>query len=175
MVTHDFSKYSNEELAINLDRMESKKDIGPETLIIGLLDHDQKLAELRLEIQGRLLRSSLSNAVLLNQKVADLYDLMPMGYISIHDDLTIIEINLVLARYIGVPREELLGKNFSDYVVDANSLSSICSQKDSKIDTIISDINIKGQDGTTLSAVLLGVKKGNENRCLSGLIFPTTD
>lgn len=77
------------------------------------LIHDLHVHQVELEMQNRELREAQRRLEEATLRYADLYDFAPVGYCTLGPEGNIREINLMGARLLGRPREDLLGKPFA--------------------------------------------------------------
>jgi len=71
-----------------------------------------QLHQIELETQNAELRQARDQADLARQKYNDLYDLAPVGYLTLDSDGAIRDVNLTGASLLGVERSLLLGRRF---------------------------------------------------------------
>ena len=87
---------------------------SPEETI--LLLHELKVHQIELEIQNEELRCAQEELEAERERYFDLYDLAPVGYLSIDANRRIIGANLTAATMLGVERNALLHKPLSQFV-----------------------------------------------------------
>lgn len=80
-------------------------------LVEGLKQH-----QIELELQARDLSVARESSEENRQKYQDLYDLAPVGYLTLDAGGNITEVNLTMARMLGVERGKLIGTPFSRYI-----------------------------------------------------------
>ena len=73
--------------------------------------------QLELEVHIRALQEAQRQLEAYRDRYVDLYDLAPLGYVTLDDEGYIQEINLAGARLLGAELAELVGYPFTDFVV----------------------------------------------------------
>jgi len=76
-----------------------------------------ELHHIELEMQNEELREAQRNLEESRQQFRDLYDLAPVGYLTLDRHETIIQANLTVATMLGVTRDQLVGERFCRFVV----------------------------------------------------------
>ncbi len=116
MIPHDLEALSKPELIRELKKLLTASphlaSTGDQVESERLL-HNLRVHQLELEMQNRELREA---QVLLEEsrnRYADLYDFAPIGYCTLDPGGGIQEINLTGATLLGIPRDELTGRQFS--------------------------------------------------------------
>lgn len=95
----------------NPDAGPDVSDIAPEKLIEELHIH-----QIELEMQNEDLRLARENAERIQAKYVDLYEHLPVGYLTLAENLKIIEANLTAALLLEVEKSQLLQHPFTDFV-----------------------------------------------------------
>jgi PAS domain S-box-containing protein len=72
--------------------------------------------QIELEMQNEDLRQAQLDLEAARDKYTDLYDFAPVGYFSMSDKGSILDANLVCASMLGMEREKLTGKRFSQFI-----------------------------------------------------------
>jgi PAS domain-containing protein len=91
---------------------------APEELAAGV--HELRVNQIELEMQTEeLLRAQLELEEQ-RAKYFDLFDLAPVGYLTINEKGIVGEANLTAARLLGVERQNLDGQRFSAFVFAAD-------------------------------------------------------
>src|SRR5512142_816889 len=78
--------------------------------------HELQVHQVELEAQNQELREAHQLLEESRNRYADLYDLAPVGYVTLNPKLLIQEINLPGAALLGIERTRLIGLPFSLYV-----------------------------------------------------------
>jgi PAS domain S-box-containing protein len=71
--------------------------------------HDLQARQIELELRNRELRETQAELEALRDRYADLYDIAPVGYLTLDRRGWLIDVNLKAAELLGCPRERLLG------------------------------------------------------------------
>jgi PAS domain-containing protein len=92
---------------------------------ISLQDVESLVYELRtfqieLEMQNEELLRAQEELEASRSRYADLYDFAPIGYFTFDKSGLIMEVNLTGARLLGVDRQWLINKPFSNFVIKDN-------------------------------------------------------
>ena len=85
------------------------------------LIHELEVHQVELEQQNQELRRSQSELEGLRKKYFDLYDLAPIGYVTLDQKGLIREINLIGAALLGTERRRLNGRRFARFVAQPES------------------------------------------------------
>ncbi len=93
------------------------KDLSemPPEKIAGLI-HELKVHQVELEMQNDELRRVQAELEKTSDKYSHLYDLAPIGYLTISDKGMILEANLTCASMLGIERRLLIGMPFSRFI-----------------------------------------------------------
>ncbi|MBI5590128.1 MAG: PAS domain S-box protein [Deltaproteobacteria bacterium] len=75
-----------------------------------------KIYQIELEIQNDELRGTQARLEESQLKYFELYDVAPVGYVTMNSKGVILEINLTAADLLGFPRSQLISKNFSRFI-----------------------------------------------------------
>lgn len=78
--------------------------------------HELRVRQLELEMQNDELRRARHDLEATRDRYVDLYNLAPVGYLSLNDQGIVEEANLTCATLLGVSRNELVGQPFSRFV-----------------------------------------------------------
>lgn len=79
--------------------------------------HELRVHQIELEMQNEELRRAQAELESSQARYFDLYDLAPVGYITINDKGLILQANLTAANLLGVARSDLVRKPFSGFIV----------------------------------------------------------
>jgi PAS domain S-box-containing protein len=80
------------------------------------LVHELKVRQIELERQNEELRRAQETITETGNRYADLYDFAPVGYVTLDPQGLINDLNLMAARLLGAPRDNLLHKPFILFV-----------------------------------------------------------
>lgn len=81
------------------------------------LMHDLQVHQIELQQQNEELRRAQIALEASHARYFDLYDLAPVGYLTVADNGLILEANLSVATLLGLPRAELVRQPLSRYIV----------------------------------------------------------
>ncbi|MGM0601560.1 MAG: ATP-binding protein [Candidatus Rifleibacteriota bacterium] len=95
----------------NPDSGADVSEMSPERLIEELHIH-----QIELEMQNEELRLARENAERTQAKYIDLYDFAPVGYLTLKENLKIIEANLTATKLLGIERSQILHQPFTNFV-----------------------------------------------------------
>ncbi len=87
------------------------------------LVHELQVHQVELETQNQALRETRQELEASLKNYADLFDMGPIGYSSLTDTGSILEINLAGADLLGYPRDELIDKRFGLFVAPRDRLT----------------------------------------------------
>lgn len=82
------------------------------------LFHELRVHQIELEMQNDELRKTRDSLEISRAKYFDLYDLAPVGYLTLDSKGLILEANLTSANILGLPRENLVNQPFSRFIKD---------------------------------------------------------
>ena len=80
------------------------------------LVYELQVYQVELELQNEQLREAQFELSASRDRLADLYDFAPVGYLTLDTAGQVIEANLAAASMLGIDRESLLRARFSDFV-----------------------------------------------------------
>lgn len=81
------------------------------------LIHELRTHQIELELQNEELRQTEEKLLAIQEKFSDLYDFVPVGYLTISYKGMIQEANLTAAVMLGVAREHLIMQPFSAFIL----------------------------------------------------------
>lgn len=93
--------------------VKSPREADPVKLI-----HELQVHQIELEMQTQGLADALAEAEALRAKYQDLYELAPVGYLTLSEDGRIVELNRCAARLLGRQAPALVGRKLHDFVKD---------------------------------------------------------
>lgn len=139
----------------------------------------EELHNSQREVEGlnEVLRKLQERLDASRKKYADLYDFAPIGYFSLDQKGTIVEVNLTGANMLGLDRRLLINKPFSTFVDKddydvfqihrTNVFKELCH--------LTCEIKLKRKDGTTFSAQLQSIAvedtTGDLSQCRTAVIY----
>jgi PAS domain-containing protein len=134
--------------------------------------HELQVHQIELEMQNDELLRAYETAESALRKYTMLYDLAPMGYITLKSDGTISELNFTAAEMLGEKRFSLINSKFKLFISDESKPVF------NKFFTNVFSRNAKescevmlGYDGAPLSKVYIeGVIAGDEHECLLSIV-----
>jgi PAS domain S-box-containing protein len=83
-----------------------------------MLLEDLSLHQTELEMQNEELKRAQAVIEESRERLSDLYDFAPVGYLTVDRNGVIEEANLTAAALLGTPRQELIGKPFFSFVLE---------------------------------------------------------
>ena len=134
--------------------------------------HELQVHQIELEMQNEELRQAYETAETALKKYTMLYDLSPMGYLTLESDGTIHELNFTAADILGERRFGLVGSNFILYIYKDskpefnNFLSKVFTSHAKESCKVM-----LGYDNTPLCMVYMeGIVTGDDNKCLLSVV-----
>ena len=98
------------------DRQRSDvRDLSPERITDTV--HELRVHQIELELQNEELRRTQQELDEARTRYFDLYDLAPVGYVTVDESGLIVEANLTAAALFGRPKSALFKRPFSTFVV----------------------------------------------------------
>ena len=132
--------------------------------------HDLQVHQIELELQNEELRRAQDALEISRERYFDLYDLAPVGYLTIDERGLILEANLTGARLLDVTRSALVRQPFGRFVnrEDADKYYLHCKQlfKTGVEESL--EVRLMRHDGTSFSAWLetaVASDAGGERAC----------
>ncbi|MBK6327019.1 MAG: response regulator [Chloroflexi bacterium] len=144
-----------EEIAANLPQQAD--DLSSESM--HALLHELQVHQLELEMQNEELRRTQIELEISRARYFDLYDLAPLGYVTVSESGLILEANLTLANLLGVTRSGMVKRPFSHFIFPTDQdIYYFYRQKVSDDrPTQACELRLKHADDTTFWAELTGV------------------
>ncbi len=93
---------------------EDMKSMSPEETLRML--HDLQVHQIELELQNEELRRAQTELTTMRERYFSLYDLAPVGYVTISNQGMILEANFTAASLLGVTRGTLAGQSISRFI-----------------------------------------------------------
>jgi PAS domain S-box-containing protein len=85
-----------------------------------LLLHELRVHQIELEMQNEELRRAQEELAASQATHVELFDLAPIGYITLSDKNIVLKANLTAARLLGVERAALVGAPFTSFILPAD-------------------------------------------------------
>jgi len=79
--------------------------------------HELQVHQIELELQNEELRQAEAQLAEVRARYFDLYDLSPVGFVTISEQELLLETNLTITTLLGVPRKDLIKQPFSRFVL----------------------------------------------------------
>jgi len=163
-------------LRIEAERLLNENQIAADRLIIETdtkkLVHELQVHQIELEMQNDELRQAYLTAETALKKYTMLYDLAPMGYLTLDRNGTISELNFTAAEMIGERRFSLENTNFKLFVSEKSK--PVFNQFFHKVYTSNSKESceiVLGNDNNPLCQVYLeGIVSDDNYLCLLSLV-----
>jgi PAS domain S-box-containing protein len=112
----DLRKRAEEKARLKAGQMpEDQRELPPEEA--RLLLHDLRVHQIELEMQNEELRRAQVELEASRARYFDLYDLAPVGYLTLSDEGQILEANLAAARLLGAERSLLAGQPLTHFIL----------------------------------------------------------
>ena len=139
------------------------------------LIHELEVHQIELEMQNEELRQAQQELEAARDRYADLYDIAPIGYITVGKDGLILEANLTAAGLLGIDRGDLVHQTLSRFITlqsqDAWYLHYRQVMRDATSQSI--ELQLQRPDGATFDAQLESIAtlddQGNRHQCRTTL------
>ena len=138
--------------------------------------HELRVHQIELELQNEELRRAREELEVSRARYFDLYDLAPVGYLSLNDDGLIVEVNLTFALMLGRvgARAELVRQSLSRFIVheDWGTYSLHWKELADSRQPQTCDLRMVRDDGTQFWARLAMTAPGSEGgpACLVAVV-----
>lgn len=118
--------------------------------------HELRIHQIELEMQNEELRSAQNKLLALQERYFDLYDLAPVGYMTLSQQSIIQETNLAAAVLLGFSRSSLIGIPISKFIVqeDQDIYYFVKNQLFKTHEIQTTEIRMTNQEGTIFWAHL---------------------
>ena len=80
--------------------------------------HELQIRQIELESQNEELRGAQNQLEAIRARYYDLYEMAPVGYVTTSQNGLILEANLTAATLLGIPRDSLSSKHFSQFILN---------------------------------------------------------
>jgi PAS domain-containing protein len=134
--------------------------------------HELQVHQIELEMQNEELRKAYETAEAALKKYTMLYDLSPMGYLTLESNGTIAELNFTAADMLGERRFGLAGSNFKLYISEGSK--TVFNEFFSKVFTSNEKESCEvmlGYDDNLLGQVYMeAIAIGDEQKCLLSVV-----
>lgn len=120
------------------------------------LFHELRVQQIQLEMQNEELRRAHAELEATRARYFDLYDLAPVGYLTLSDKGVILEANLTAANFLGVSRCTLTKRHLAPFLYkeDQDSFYLHCKQGGCQCEPYMCETRMVRQDGTVFWAQL---------------------
>ncbi|MFA6957502.1 MAG: ATP-binding protein [Thermoanaerobaculia bacterium] len=105
------------------ERMKARggsREVLPAVDEVERLVHDLRVHQVELEMQNEELRNIQEQLVAERGRYFDLFELAPVGYLTVDGDGAIVEANLTAASLLGLSRAEIVGRQLTSFIVSAD-------------------------------------------------------
>ena len=143
--------------------LENLAALSPETLRASL--HELRVHQIELEMQNEEMLRSQEKLAASRARYFDLYDLAPVGYITVSEQGLILEANLTAATLLGRERAALVGQRLSAFISkEGQDLYYRCRKNLSDPrEPLDCDLRMVRHDGASFSAHLKVAAARDEN------------
>lgn len=126
--------------------------------------HELRVHQIELEMQNEELRRAQLALDISRARYFDLYDLAPVGYVTVSADGKIVEANLRASAMLLTPRDELMHMSLSHFIVAAHQDSYYLHRRAVRPggDVQMCELRMKQRDGTEFWARLESVAADGE-------------
>jgi PAS domain-containing protein len=171
---HDFA--DPHALRMKAEELLKQKQLEADKLMketdVKKLVHELQVHQIELEMQNEELRQAYERAETALKKATMLYDLSPLGYLTIDQEGIIEELNFTAADMLGERRFGVVGSNFRLFLTDESK---------SVFDHFLKDVFQKNQKGscevmlgydTTIMCHIYieGIVTGDDQKCLLSVV-----
>jgi PAS domain S-box-containing protein len=111
-MTNDLRKQAEAKLALSPEPLKATSHTEIKRLL-----HELRVHQIELEMQNEELRSDQAEIEIGRTRYFDLYDLAPVGYVTVGEKGLILEANLTAASLLGVNRAALVRQPFSRFIL----------------------------------------------------------
>ncbi|AFL74508.1 PAS domain S-box/diguanylate cyclase (GGDEF) domain-containing protein [Thiocystis violascens DSM 198] len=117
-----------------------------------LLVHELQVHQLELEMQNDELRQIQEELEISRARYFDLFDLAPMGYLTLDEAGLVEEANLAAATLLGIPRAELVGRPLTRFILpeDQDAYYSCRNRLWSTGERQVGELRLRCDDGQSV-------------------------
>ncbi|MDD2549713.1 MAG: PAS domain-containing protein [Bacteroidales bacterium] len=155
-----------------LETKQHKSTFAEEEADLKKLVHELQVHQIELEMQNDELRQAYNTAEEALKKYTLLFDLSPMGYLTLNSDGAICELNFTAAEMLGDKRFSLIDSNFKLFISEESR--PVFNNFFKRIYTSNAKESCKirlGYNSKPLASVYLeGVVTGDNERCLLSVV-----
>ena len=154
-----------------------KKKIEEREIPINKIDekkllHELQVHQIELEMQNEELHKAVETAETALRKYTILYDLAPMGYLTLDRDGTICELNFTAADMLGERRFSLVNNNIKLFI-NNDSLPGFNNFLDKVFDSKFKEsceAKLGNEDNHLYDVFMEGIVTGEDHRCLLSVV-----
>lgn len=141
------------------------------------LVHSLEVHQIELKLQNEELQRAHLEVEKSRDRYVELYDLAPVGYVTLNREGCITEANLTAARLLGMNRRDLIGQYFSRSLdkQDSDDFSLYFRTLLESKDKLAHNLQLIRTDGTVISIQLDGIGVQDDNGEVSQVRIVATD
>lgn len=134
--------------------------------------HELQVHQIELEMQNEELRQAYETAESALKNYTMLYDLSPLGYLTLASDGTILELNFTAADMLGERRFSMVGSNFNLFIAEDSKPVFNDFLRNVFVSHAKESCKVMlGHDHTPLIQVYVeGIVTGDDNKCLLSVV-----
>lgn len=134
--------------------------------------HELQVHQIELEMQNEELRQAYETAEAALKNYTMLYDLSPLGYLTLASNGSIMELNFTAADMLGERRFSLIGSNFILFIAEDSKPAFNQFIRNVFASHTKESCNVMiGHDHTHLIRVYMeGIVTGDDNKCLLSVV-----
>jgi hypothetical protein len=175
MHNDDFDFTELGQLRVKAEEILLEKQMTSETLLetdVRKLLHELQVHQIELEMQNDELRLAYETAETALKKYTILYDLSPMGYLTLESDCTIYELNFTAADMLGERRFSAAGSNFILFISEDSKLvfNSFIRRVFNSHTKESCNVIMQKDNGNSTPVYMEGVVTGDDDRCLLSVV-----
>ena len=141
------------------------------------LIHELDTHQIELELQNEDLRHTQEELVNSQRRYADLYDFAPIAYFTLDEQARILEVNLTAAEMLSVPRAQLLGRFFTDFIAPEDQEVFYQQRKQLLVSRqrLSYDLRLRKNEGGLFHAYVVTVVSSEESEAAGKLRLMISD